>query len=105
MSQPKSGFEIRADLLNQAQGLLEGNIYRSNEAVVEHNNNFPNDRKPYGDQFVSTEEVIAVARGREEFGARALGNRSILCLPTELNISKLNNIKKRINDKNLFFNI
>ena len=63
MSQPKSGFEIRADLLNQAQGLLEGNIYRTNEAVVEHNNNFPNDRKPYGDQFVSTEEVIAVATG------------------------------------------
>ena len=67
MTQPKSGFEIRADLLNQAQGLLEGNIYRSNEAIVEHNNNFPNDRKPYGDQFVSTEEVISVARQLNEF--------------------------------------
>ena len=54
MSESKSGYEIRADLLNQAQGLLEGNIYRNNEAIVEHNNNFPNDRKPYGDQFVST---------------------------------------------------
>lgn len=63
----KSGFEIRADLLNQAQGLLEGNIYRNNEAIVEHNNNFPNDRKPYGDQFVSTEEVISVARQLNEF--------------------------------------
>lgn len=63
----KSGFEIRADLLNQAQGLLEGNIFRTNEAIVEHNNNFPNDRKPYGNQFVSTEEVIAVARQLNEF--------------------------------------
>ena len=40
----KSGFEIRADLLNQAQGLLEGNIYRSNEAIVTHNDSFPNDK-------------------------------------------------------------
>ena len=63
----KSGFEIRADLLNQAQGLLEGNIYRNNEAIEEHNNNFPNDRKPYGDQFVATEEVISVARQLNEF--------------------------------------
>ena len=66
-TQPKSGFEIRADLLNQAQGLLEGNIYRGNDAIVQHNDNFPNDRKSYGDQFVSTEEVIAVARQLNEF--------------------------------------
>ena len=46
MSQGKSGFEIRADLLNQAQGLLEGNIYRTNEAIGIHNDNFPNDKKP-----------------------------------------------------------
>ena len=67
MSNTKSGFEIRADLLNQAQGLLEGNIYRNNEAVVQHNDNFPNDKRTYGDQFVSTEEVIAVARQLNEF--------------------------------------
>ena len=67
MSNNKSGFEIRADLLNQAQGLLEGNIYRSNEAIVTHNDTFPNDKKPYGDQFVSTEEVISVARQLNEF--------------------------------------
>ena len=67
MSNQKSGFEIRADLLNQAQCLLEGNIYRSNEAVATHNDNFPNDRKPLGDQFVSTEEVISTARQLNEF--------------------------------------
>tara|TARA_Y100000996_G_C22523119_1_gene643302 strand:- start:1277 stop:1516 length:240 start_codon:yes stop_codon:yes gene_type:complete len=67
MSQGKSGFEIRADLLNQAQGLLEGNVYRSNEAIGIHNDNFPNDKKPLGDQFVSTEEVISTARQLNEF--------------------------------------
>ena len=64
---PVSGYQIRADLLNQAQGLLEGNIYRSNEAIVEHNNNFPNDRRTYGNQHVTTEEVISVARQLNEF--------------------------------------
>jgi len=67
MSQPKSGFEIRADLLNQAQGLLEGNLYRDNEAIGIHNENFPNDKRALGDQFVSTEEVIATARQLNEF--------------------------------------
>ena len=61
-NQTKSGFEIRADLLNQAQGLLEGNIYRNNEAIVEHNNNFPNDRKPYGDQFVFNKKVFFICK-------------------------------------------
>ena len=66
-NQPKSGFEIRADLINQAQGLLEGNIYRGNDAVNMHNDSFPNDKKPLGDQFVSTEEVISTARQLNEF--------------------------------------
>ena len=66
-NQPKSGFEIRADLLNQAQGLLEGNIYRENDAVNTHNDSFPNDKKPLGSQFVSTEEVISTARQLNEF--------------------------------------
>jgi len=67
MSTTKSGFEIRADLLSQAQGLLEGNIYRANDALNVHNENYPNDKKPLGDQFVSTEEVIATARQLNEF--------------------------------------
>ena len=43
-------------------------------------------------------EVVPVINGRAEFGPRALGNRSLLCLPTDVNITKLNNIKKRVND-------
>ena len=67
MSNGKSGFEIRADLLNQAQGLLEGNIYRDNESIDRHNENFPNDKKPLGNQVVSTEDVISTARLHNEF--------------------------------------
>lgn len=43
-------------------------------------------------------EVVPVINGKAEFGPRALGNRSLLCLPNEVNISKLDNIKKRVND-------
>ena len=67
MSNGKSGFEIRAELLNQAQGLLEGNIYRDNESIDRHNENFPNDKKPLGNQVVSTEDVISTARLLNEF--------------------------------------
>jgi len=66
-NQQKSGFEIRAELLSQAQCLLEGNIYRNNDAVNTHNDSFPNDKRPLGDQFVSTEDVISTARQLNEF--------------------------------------
>lgn len=67
MSAGKSGYEIRADLLQQAESLLTGNIYRSNDAVVQHNDNFPNDKKSMSDQFVSTEDVISTARKLNDF--------------------------------------
>jgi len=67
MSTGKSGYEIRADLLQQAESLLTGNIYRSNDAIVQHNDNFPNDKKAMSDQFVSTEEVISTARMLNDF--------------------------------------
>ena len=67
MSAGKSGYEIRADLLQQAESLLTGNIYRSNDAIAQHNDNFPNDKKSMSDQFVSTEEVISTARKLNDF--------------------------------------
>jgi len=67
MSAGKSGYEIRADLLQQAESLLTGNIYRSNDPIVQHNDNFPNDKKSMSDQFVSTEEVISTARKLNDF--------------------------------------
>jgi hypothetical protein len=67
MSDNKSGFEIRADLLNQAQGLLEGNYQREVDAVFAHNDNFPNDKKPLPLREIVGEDVIAVARQLNEF--------------------------------------
>jgi len=45
--------------------------------------------------LLSKGNVVAVARGREEFGARALGNRSILADPSNLKIvQKINELIK-----------
>ena len=63
----KSGFEIRADLLNQAQGLLEGNYQREVDAIFAHNDNFPNDKKPLPLREIVGDDVITVARQLNEF--------------------------------------
>ena len=63
----KTGFEIRAELLGQAQGLLEMNIDRDNTKVLTHNDNFSNDLRELGEQYISTEDVIKVARQLGEF--------------------------------------
>ena len=67
MSDNKSGFEIRADLLNQAQGLLEGNYQREVDAIFAHNDNFPNDKKPLPLREIVGDDVITVARQLNEF--------------------------------------
>ena len=67
MSDSKSGFEIRADLLNQAQGLLEGNYQREVDAIFAHNDNFPNDKKPLPLREIVGEDVITVARQLNKF--------------------------------------
>tara|TARA_Y100001970_G_scaffold112773_1_gene140749 strand:- start:239 stop:463 length:225 start_codon:yes stop_codon:yes gene_type:complete len=63
----KSGYEIRADLLNQAQGLVEGNIQREFDAVYMHNDNFPNDKKPLPSRDIVVTDVIAIAKELNEF--------------------------------------
>ena len=67
MSNNKSGFEIRADLLNQAQGIIEGNFQREVDAIYAHNDTFPNDKKPLPLREITGEEVIVVARQLNEF--------------------------------------
>ena len=62
MSEQKSGFEIRADLLGQAQGLLEENIRRKNEAVYLHNENHPDDKRSLLTTQITAQDVIAVAQ-------------------------------------------
>ena len=63
----KSGFEIRADLLNQAQGIIEGNFQREVDASYAHNDTFPNDKKPLPLREITGEEVIRTARQLNEF--------------------------------------
>ena len=63
----KSGFEIRADLLSQAEGLLTQNYQREVDAVYMHNENFPNDKKPLPLREITGEEVIQTARQLNEF--------------------------------------
>ena len=63
----KSGFEIRADLLSQAQGILELNIQRKNDAIHSHNDSFPTDKKPLPTETVTAKEVISVAQELYEF--------------------------------------
>ena len=67
MSDSKSGFEIRADLLNQAQGLLEGNYQREVDATLAHNDNFPNDKKPLPLREIVGQDIIEVASQLNEF--------------------------------------
>ena len=43
-------------------------------------------------------EIVKIVQGRAEFGPRALGNRSLVCIPTPDNIEKLNTIKNRKED-------
>lgn len=67
MSDTKSGFEIRADLLSQAEGLLTSNYQREVDAIYAHNDSFPNDKKPLPLREITSAEVIATARELNAF--------------------------------------
>ena len=67
MADSKSGFEIRADLLNQAQGLLEGNLSREVDSVYAHNDNNPNNKLELPVREISAGDVITVAQQLNEF--------------------------------------
>ena len=67
MSNSKSGFEIRADLLSQAEGLLTQNYQREVDAIYMHNENNPNNKKPLPLREITGEEVIVTARMLNEF--------------------------------------
>ena len=62
----KSGFEIRAEVLNQAQGILECNIRRENEAIM-YNNTQLGSKDPIKHHSISTADVIDAAGDLYEF--------------------------------------
>ena len=63
----KSGFEIRADLLQQAQGILEGNISREENSIYSHNDVHPENKKTVKAQSITTSDVVGVAKELYEF--------------------------------------
>ena len=66
----KSGFEIRADLLGQAQGILEGNLQRETEAVLYNNDIAGKDMAICIDlskQVIDTADVIRTAKELYDF--------------------------------------
>tara|TARA_R110001632_G_scaffold187260_2_gene307712 strand:+ start:1693 stop:1908 length:216 start_codon:yes stop_codon:yes gene_type:complete len=67
MSNTKSGYEIRADLLSMAQSILIENLQRKNDAVYTHNDSFPNDKKPLVTKSIDAQAIIAVASELNEF--------------------------------------
>ena len=67
MSNNKSGFEIRADLLTQAQGILECNLQRKTDAIREYNGYHEDAPKDLPLDIIGTEDVIKAARELYEF--------------------------------------
>ena len=67
MSESKSGFEIRADLLSQAHGMLENNISREEQSIYSHNENHPSDKITLEARQLKTVDVINVAKELYEF--------------------------------------
>ena len=67
MSDSRTGYEIRADLLSQAEGILSQNYQREVDAIYAHNDTFPNDKKPLPLREITGEEIIATARQLNEF--------------------------------------
>ena len=63
----KSGFEIRADLLNQAQGILECNLQRRIQSVQEWNTYHQELQKEIPCDEINTYDVIAAAKELYEF--------------------------------------
>ena len=67
MSNGKSGYEIRADLLSMAQSILIENLSRKNDAVYTQNDNHPDDKKPLITTSINAQDIIAVASELNEF--------------------------------------
>jgi hypothetical protein len=63
----KSGFEIRADLLSQAQGILECNLQRKTDAIREYNGYHEDAPKDFPSDTIDTDAVIKAARELYEF--------------------------------------
>jgi carbamoyltransferase len=78
-----------------AAALIERPLWENAYLGVSSTNNISADE--CADRIIKG-EIVSVIQGRAEFGPRALGNRSLLCAPTDDNIKKLDVIKERYTD-------
>ena len=62
----KSGFEIRADLLSQAQGMLSEN-HNNQVMAIQYNNEVLDQKTPLPVNSISTADVIQTAKELYEF--------------------------------------
>jgi hypothetical protein len=67
MSDHKSGYAIRADLLCQSQGILADNLDRERESIHSHNENHPENKRTIPDRQVNAQDIITVAKQLYEF--------------------------------------
>jgi hypothetical protein len=67
MSESKSGFEIRADLLSQAQGVLQDNASRQSDSIHFHNELHPESKKSLPENPIYARDIIGVAKELYEF--------------------------------------
>lgn len=62
----KSGFEIRADLLSQAQGMLAEN-HNNQVMAIQYNNEVLDQKTPLPINNITTSDVIKTAKELYEF--------------------------------------
>ena len=62
----KSGYEIRADLLNQAQCILQDNQQRAADAIM-YNNEYSDNKEFVTFEPLKVEDVIGLAKELNDF--------------------------------------
>ena len=91
-SKPLRNIYLGFNISNEINFINIKNLFNKKKFEIKKVSNMK-----YVAKLLRDKEIVAVARGREEFGARALGNRSILANPSDLeSVKKINEyIKNR----------
>lgn len=63
----KSGYEIRADLLSLAEGVLSNNIENERQTIYMWNDNHPESKKEMPLRTVAVQDIIEVAKQFNDF--------------------------------------
>ncbi len=89
-SKPLDNVYLGFNISDEINSSTINKLFDSKKFDIKHIKNFK-----YVAQLLKNKQIVAVARGREEFGARALGNRSILANPSDLeSVKKINEFIK-----------